>query len=1159
MATPPLKRSIDDVLDPGIATGPLASLLRRGRDAAAEAFVNDVVAPAEAARGYWLSLLAEQATPLLVVTARTADAEELVDAMGAFLGPDVVAHFPSWETLPHERLSPQPATVGARLSVLDRLVAAEHGDARPLAAVVAPVRAVLQPMDPRLATRRPLRLTRAYNGGLDGLVEQLAVLGYARGTQVSARGEFAVRGGIVDVFPTDAEVAARVEFFGDDVDTLRSFGIGDQRSIEDVTEVTVDPARELVLNDDLRERAARLAATLPSLAGPLEELADGVAFEGAESLVTLLHHDPALLPDFLPDGAGVAIVDPMLVADRAAKVLEEATVLAEVSWELPAGMARFGAAGFASMEDMLARVSGRRWDLPAFGATRLPGDPVESFKGNIDAIAGRTQGWLIDGLRVVATTAGVGPVRRLGDVLSEALVPSTLDLERIAPDKVGQRVELVPSTLRKGFVAPDLGVAVLGEWDLFGPRRTRRATRRSGARGKALDTVSGLEPGDAVVHRTHGVGLFRGLVSRQYRGPDGLPVTRDYVVVEYAKGDTLYIPSDQVDAIARYQGGDSPRPMRLGGAQWERAKDRVRGSVRDIAGQLIRLYAARMHAEGTAFSPDGTMQQELEDSFAHVETPDQVTVIEEVKRDMEAPLPMDRVLAGDVGFGKTEVAVRAAAKAMFDGHQVCVLVPTTILAQQHFETFKERFAGFPVEIRMLSRFVSDAGRRTVLAGVDDGTVDLVVGTHALLGKEVRWKNLGLVVIDEEQRFGVAQKERLKQLRTSVDVLSMSATPIPRTLEMAVAGIRDLSVIETPPEDRQPITTLVQAYDEGQVILAIRRELLRDGQVFYLHNQVNTIHSVAARLQELVPDARVAVAHGQMDERALEQVMVKFWEREYDVLVSTTIIESGLDIPNANTLVIERADLLGLGQLHQLRGRVGRSAKRGYAYFLFPPQASLTEPAYERLRTIAENSRLGSGLSIAMRDLEIRGAGNVVGAEQSGQVAAVGFDMYTQLLKEEVADLTGEAIEEEVEISVDLPVDATLPASYVPDDHQRLELYKRIAAIRDAAGVKELTDELRDRFGPPPDPATRVLTLAALKAALRRWGVTDLAVSRRSGRMTLRISPVHLTDSQQVRLQRRHRHATTHDEQILIPVPSPMPDDLVAWVAGELRSLFSSSR
>ncbi len=1153
--------SVADVVDPGIASGPLAALLRAGRELAEEAFLDDVVAPAEPARGYWLSLLAERATPLLVVTPRSSDAEELVDAMGAYLGEDRVALFPSWETLPHERLSPQPATVGARLHVLDRLVAAAAGEVAPtdpeaLVAVVAPVRAVLQPMDPRLATRRPLSVDRHLDLGLDGLVQELARLGYARATQVTQRGEFAVRGGIVDVFPTAADTAVRIEFFGDDVEDMRTFAIADQRSVDVVDTVVVDPARELVIDDDLRERARRLVSTLPSLAGPLDQLADGIAFDGAESLVTLLHHDPQLLPDFLPDTAGVAIVDPMLVADRATKVREEAEVLAEVAWDLPEGMSRFGVAGFATVEEMLDRVGGRRWDLPAFGAARLPGTTLDSFKGDVDAIAARVRTWLADGHRVVASTAGRGPVKRLADVLGQAGVPARLH-DDVPGTFDSARVELAASPLRRGFASDQLGLVVLGEWDLFGPRRTRRAGRRMGARGKALDTVAGLEPGDAIVHRTHGVGTFDGMVTRGYTGPDGRPVTRDYVVVQYARGDALYIPSDQVDAIARYQGGDSPRPMRLGGAQWERAKDRVRGAVRDIAGELIRLYAARMHAQGTAFGPDGAMQRELEDAFAHVETHDQLTVIDEVKRDMETPLPMDRILAGDVGFGKTEVAVRAAAKAIFDGSQVAVLVPTTILAQQHQETFRERFAGFPVTIAMLSRFVTDAERREALAGVEAGTVDLVIGTHALLSKEVQWKNLGLVVVDEEQRFGVTQKERLKQLRTSVDVLSMSATPIPRTLEMAVAGIRDLSVIETPPEERQPVTTMVQEYDEGQITLAIRRELLRDGQVFYLHNQVSTIHSTAEHLRELVPDARIAVAHGQMDERALEGAMVKFWEREFDVLVCTSIIESGLDIPNANTLIIERADLLGLGQLHQLRGRVGRSATRGYAYFLHPAGSSITEPAYERLKTIAEHTRLGSGLSIAMRDLEIRGAGNVVGSEQSGHVAAVGFDMYTQLLKEEVADLTGESVEEEVEVTLDLPVDATLPASYVADDHQRLELYKRIAAIRDAAGVKALTEELQDRFGPLPDAAQRVLTMAALRAAMRRWGVTDVSIARAGGRRPqLRVSPVALAESQRVRLERRHRHATVTGDRVAIPLPAPGPDDLVAWVAGELRSLFA---
>jgi transcription-repair coupling factor (superfamily II helicase) len=519
---------------------------------------------------------------------------------------------------------------------------------------------------------------------------------------------------------------------------------------------------------------------------------------------------------------------------------------------------------------------------------------------------------------------------------------------------------------------------------------------------------------------------------------------------------------------------------------------------------------------------------------------------------------MDRLLAGDVGFGKTEVAIRAAGKAVFDGAQVAVLVPTTILAQQHAETFRERFAGFPVEIGVVSRFVPDAERRRVLEGVAAGRVDIVIGTHSLLAKNVTFHDLGLVIVDEEQRFGVAHKERLKHLRASVDVLTMSATPIPRTLEMALSGIRDLSVIETPPEDRQPVVTVVQPFAETQVELAIRRELLRDGQVFYVHNQVETIDEVAVGIGKLVPDARVGIAHGQMDERSLERVMLAFWEREVDVLVCTTIIESGLDVPNANTLIVERADLLGLGQLHQLRGRVGRSSERGYAYLLFPPDASMTELAHERLATIAERSRLGSGLAIAMRDLELRGAGAVIGAEQSGQVAAIGFDAYTQLLKEELARLGGEPIPVEHDIRIELPIDAHLPADYVADDNARLDLYRRLAAVRDAAGLRGLEAELADRFGPLPEPARRLTSLAALKVLLERWGVDELAVVRGD---RLRVQPITLGEAAQVRLQRLHRDATYQpaSQLLILPLPRPRPDDLVAWVTATLGDLLGPAK
>jgi transcription-repair coupling factor (superfamily II helicase) len=1155
--------SVDDVLDRGRAVGPLAATLRRGRADWDEVLLErDLVAP-PALRPYLLSLLVDRVAPLLVLVPRSSDADAVADGLAAYLGEGRVAVFPAWETLPHERLSPQAATVGRRLAVLDRLLHPEAHD-QPLLAVVAPVRAALQHMDPNLGTRRPVVLDARWQG-FDPLVEALASLGYSRVPQVEARGEFAVRGGIVDVFPTAGDQAVRVEFWGDDVESLRGFSVGDQRSTGALDRVVCDPAREVVLDERLQEDARAALRRWPQLTEQLDALAEGRAFEGVESLVTLLRPTTRLLPEFLPAGAGIALVDPLLLEERAAKLREEAEVLLETAWQTLAGEdlgaddTRHGS-GFAAPGELLEVGPEEVWRLAPFGAadaTRLDASPWESFKGDVDTLAERLRGMLREGLRVVVSADGHGPAKRLADVFGEHGIPTTF-AEQADTSAVGARVEVVPSPLRQGFRSEALDLAVLGTWDVFGPRR-RRSAKRARNRTTAADAVLQLEVGDPVVHRTHGVGTYRGMITREFPGEKGRTAHRDYVVLEYAGEDALYVPSDQVDAISRYQGGEKPSVMSLGGAQWEKAKNRVRKAVRDIAAELIRLYAARMHSPGHAFSPDGVMQTELEDAFAHVETQDQLTVADEIKRDMEAPLPMDRLLAGDVGFGKTEVAVRAAAKAVFDGKQVAVLVPTTILAQQHSETFRERFAGFPVNLAVVSRFVTDKDKRAAFDGMAAGTLDIVIGTHGLLAKDVVWKDLGLVIIDEEQRFGVQQKERLKELRTSVDVLSMSATPIPRTLEMAVSGIRDLSVIETAPEDRQPVLTMVQEYDEGQVALAIRRELLRDGQVFYLHNKVETIHAAAAKLQELVPDVRVEVAHGQMDEKQLERVMVRFWEREFDVLVATTIIEAGLDIPNANTLIIERADVLGLSQLHQLRGRVGRSSERGYAYFLYPQDRSITEPAYERLKTIAEHTRLGSGLAIAMRDLEIRGAGNVIGAEQSGQVAAVGFDMYSQLLKEEVADLTGEPIEEQVDIKLELPVDAHLPHDYVEDATQRLELYKRISAVRDAAGVKDVRAELLDRFGALPEPAERLLTLTALKAALRRWGVTEVVVTPGTVRPPeLRISPVTLTSSQEVRLERilpRHRYIAER-ATLSIPVPRPRPDDLVTWVAGTLRDVFA---
>ncbi|HEX8631549.1 MAG TPA: transcription-repair coupling factor, partial [Catenuloplanes sp.] len=652
------------------------------------------------------------------------------------------------------------------------------------------------------------------------------------------------------------------------------------------------------------------------------------------------------------------------------------------------------------------------------------------------------------------------------------------------------------------------------------------------------------------------------LVQRTVNGAD-----REYLVIEYAAskrgqpGDRLYVPTDQLDQLSRYVGGEQPTLHKMGGSEWQKAKARAKKAVREIAAQLIQLYAARQASKGHAFGPDTPWQRELEDAFPYTETPDQLSAIHEVKHDMELSTPMDRLICGDVGYGKTEIAVRAAFKAVQDGKQVAILVPTTLLAQQHYNTFTERMGQFPVQIRQLSRFQTPKESVQTLEAAADGSADIVIGTHRLLQAATRFRNLGMVVVDEEQRFGVEHKEKLKELRASVDVLTMSATPIPRTLEMAITGIREMSTIATPPEERHPVLTFVGPNDDRQVAAAIHRELLRDGQVFYLHNRVESIDRAARRIRELVPEARVAVAHGQLGEDALEKVMVGFWEKEFDVLVCTTIVESGIDIPNANTLIVERADLLGLAQLHQIRGRVGRGRERAYAYFLYPREKPLTEHAHERLATIAQHTELGAGMYVAMKDLEIRGAGNLLGGEQSGHIEGVGFDLYIRMVGEAVQTFKGERPEEEPEVKVDLPVDAHLPHEYVGVERLRLEMYRKLAEARDAARLDEVVAEMTDRYGEPPQPVKNLVAVARFRLLARAYGLTDVSVQGRH----VRFGPLPLPDSKQLRLKRYHPDAVykTTNDQVSVPRPTtrrvggePLRDQaLLDWCRDLLRDVL----
>jgi transcription-repair coupling factor (superfamily II helicase) len=752
-------------------------------------------------------------------------------------------------------------------------------------------------------------------------------------------------------------------------------------------------------------------------------------------------------------------------------------------------------------------------DTPHLAATGF--DPVV---GDTQGLVQRLGRLSADGTRVVLAADGTGSAQRLRDVLANDGIVATASIAAGA-------VAVVAAPLERGVVVPGAGLALIAEADLTGRRRVHRRPRGS---RRGADFYDALEPGDFVVHYHHGVGRYTGMVKRAIGG-----VERDYLLLEYKGDDKLYVPTDQVGAVRRYTGGETPTLHRMGGADFEKARARVRSAVQEIAQELVVLYRRRLATPGHAFPVDTPWQHEVEEAFPFEETPDQLQAIEDVKGDMERPVPMDRLVCGDVGYGKTEVAIRAAFKAVQDGKQVAVLVPTTLLANQHGLTFRDRFANYPVRVEVLSRFLTAKEQTAVVQGVASGDVDVVIGTHRLLSEDLTFKDLGLLVVDEEQRFGVQHKERIKTMRADVDVLTLSATPIPRTLELSLTGIRDLSLVNTPPEDRQPILTYVGEYDDRAAAEAIRRELLREGQVFFVHNRVQDIERVAEEVRELVPEARVAVAHGQMDEGRLERIVLDFWEREYDVLVCTTIIESGLDIPTVNTLVVDRSDLLGLAQLYQLRGRVGRRGQRAYAYLFHPLDRVLTEEAYERLKTIGEFTDLGSGFKIAMRDLEIRGAGNLLGGTQSGHIAAVGFDLYCQLVTEAVGELTGETRPEPVEVSIDVPVDANLPVDYVARDDVRMEAYRHLAAVTDPADVEDLRAEWADRYGPPPEPAEALLEVALLRAASVRTGVRSVSVQRG----TARLLGLTLRESQKIRLRRLARGAVVRDDgEISIPLP-----------------------
>jgi transcription-repair coupling factor (superfamily II helicase) len=1137
---------------------------------------------------------------LLAIVATGRESESLREALSCVAPTAEIIEFPAWETLPHERLSPSTETVGKRIDALRRLKAWSEREAlepqHPVI-VVASVRAALQPLADNLTSLEPITLAtggRGYN--LSELSSQLVDLAYTRVDMVTRRGEFAVRGGILDVFSPIAEHPARVDFFGDEIETMRFFSVADQRSIgEDLHALDLPACRELLLSPQVRQRAREMQHEFPSLAQILTKVAEGIPVDGMESLAPALVDRLVPITHYLPADAAIALVAPERVASRALSLVETNREFLGAAWNAATAGAEapidLDAGDFLSVSALKDAAGDRAWwTLSSFDSGAALGDSalegterqdddyiridatsVPSFTGQAEGAIDHVAERLAEGWSVLVTAQGVGLVERAAEALADrGLAARHVDA---LPEKVDAGVAyLLQASVEAGFELPELKLALLSETEFYGRavgHDARQVKRLASRRRNVVDPLQ-LKSGDFIVHQTHGIGKFLELVKREVSSGGRNPVKteREFLLIEYAPskrgypGDKLYVPTDQLDLVSRYVGGEAPALSKMGGSDWAAAKGRARKAVRDIAVELVKLYSARMASKGHAFGPDTPWQRELEEAFPFAETHDQLTTIEEVKADMERPIPMDRLISGDVGYGKTEVAIRAAFKAVQDGKQVVMLVPTTLLVKQHLETFAERFAGFPVHLRGLSRFNTEKESKEVLDGLADGTVDVVIGTHRLLSKNITIKNLGLVIIDEEQRFGVEHKDALKKLKTNVDILAMSATPIPRTLEMAVTGIREMSTLATPPEDRHPILTFVGPYNDKQVGAAIRRELLREGQVFFVHNRVSSINRVASQLAELVPEARIAVAHGKLPESVLEQVMVDFWERKFDVLVSTTIIETGLDVTNANTLIIDRADKYGLSQLHQLRGRVGRGRERAYAYFLYDGDKPLGEVAHDRLATIAANNELGAGMQVALKDLEIRGAGNLLGGEQSGHIAGVGFDLYLRMIGEAVSTFRGEVAEGQTELRLELPVDARIPEEYVDSERLRLEAYQKLSTASSPAAAPDSLDrvleELTDRYGEPPVQVLNLLAVSRLRLLAQTFGLSEVVAVGSN----LRVVGAELADSRQVRLKRMFAGARylAQTSSVLVPLPTQhgeRVDDaaLIAWTGELLTAIF----
>lgn len=1024
--------------------------------------------------------------------------------------------YPEIEILPHEQISADPTELSERLAVLEELVFKPEKKRITLITI----RTMLRKMMPVVFFRQySLELKVGLEVDLRELTGLLSLAGYERVNMVEEQKQFSLRGGILDIYTISRDYPVRIEFFGDEIDSIREFDPATQRSRDYLQEVIISPAREIILSPAAiqsalagirrdtaktvsllqekgsEEEARYLRDKMEKILADFQELGE---FPGYEQFLPYYYPEMHTFLDYLPEGT-------LLILDQAGKVWQNAEKYEEELAETYLTLLEQGTVllnyldNFQTTQDLHEKIKeyttlfiysrkqeeGFKSGLPEID---IKTGVVESFNGKIELLAGRLKELSRGKYRVVITLNSASKAKRIAEFLKEEGLPAIYHDNDAGKAKITVKAD----SLAEGFIFEDLKLVVYTEKEVFGRKQKRKRRIRNVEEGLKISSLEELKVGDYVVHENHGIGKYLGVQTLEIQGKH-----QDYLVLKYAGEDRLYVPTDQIDLVQKYIGADEEKPKlyKLGGNDWKKVKQKVKQSVKEMAFGLLELYAERETIEGHAFSRDTVWQQEFEEAFPYEETPDQLKAIEEVKRDMESNYPMDRLLCGDVGYGKTEVAIRAAFKAVMDGKQAAVLVPTTILAQQHYNTFKERMSNYPVNIAMISRFKTPREQKEIIKKLATGEIDIVIGTHRLLSDDVIFDDLGLLIIDEEQRFGVSHKEKLKNIKRNVDVLTMTATPIPRTLHMALVGVRDISVIETPPENRYPIRTYIREFNPELIRDAIRREMARGGQIYFVHNRVEDIEQMADFIRKLVPDCKVVVAHGQMSERKLEKIMLAFYQKEYDLLVCTTIIETGLDVPSVNTIIINRAEQMGLSQLYQLRGRVGRSDKIAYAYLLYEKNRILPEIAEKRLKAIKEFTNLGSGFKIAMRDLEIRGAGNLLGPEQHGHIAAVGFSLYCKLLDDAIRELKGKRVEKQEEVEIKLNIDAYIPDDYISDSQQKIELYKKITKLKDKEDFSDLIDELIDRFGEPPLEVMNLIKVSQIRALALKAGLSMIYEKR----------------------------------------------------------------